>query len=83
MPTRRRCHSGAFFIYMYVVMHISPDNSLGLCLDRKTIDFGTMRAGTEKTLTIPMANSYQIGMELDLRPAGLIPKTYNLLKLSF
>lgn len=43
---------------------------LGLCLDRKTIDFGTMRAGTEKTLTIPMANSYQIGMELDLRPAG-------------
>lgn len=43
---------------------------LGLCLDRKTIDFGTMRVGTEKTLTIPMANSYQIGMELDLRPAG-------------
>lgn len=70
MPTRRRCHSGAFFIYMYVVMHISPNNSLGLCLDRKTIDFGTMRVGTERTLTIPMANSYQIGMELDLRPAG-------------
>ncbi len=70
MPTRRRCHSGAFFIYMYVVMHISPNNSPGLCLDRKAIDFGTMRAGTEKTLTIPMANSYQIGMELDLRPAG-------------
>lgn len=43
---------------------------LGLCLDRKAIDFGAMRAGTEKTLTIPMANSYQIGMELDLRPAG-------------
>ncbi len=43
---------------------------LGLRLDRKAIDFGTMRPGTARTLTIPMANSYQIGMELDLRPAG-------------
>ncbi|WP_295730802.1 DUF1573 domain-containing protein [uncultured Muribaculum sp.] len=43
---------------------------LGLCLDREFIDFGTMRRGTAKTLTIPMANSYQIGMALDLRPQG-------------
>jgi hypothetical protein len=43
---------------------------LGLCLKMTSIDFGTMRPGEVKTLTIPMANSYQASMSLDLQPAG-------------
>ena len=46
------------------------DFGLGLRLDRYNIDFGTMRPGTSKTLTIPMVNGYDAVMGLDLQPSG-------------
>ena len=42
----------------------------GMRIQTKTVDFGTMRPGQTKTVTVRMINSYEVGMQLDVKPAG-------------
>lgn len=46
------------------------DFGLGLRLDRPAIDFGTVRPGQRRTVTVEVLNAFEAGMSLDLRPAG-------------
>lgn len=43
---------------------------MGFMIDRARIDFGRVKAGSAKTVKVPVLNSYEAGMALDLEPKG-------------
>lgn len=46
------------------------DFGAGLRLDRAVIDFGRVRRGTKKEITVPLMNAYEVGMNLDFSVGG-------------
>ncbi len=43
---------------------------MGFMIDRAEINFGRVKAGSTKMITVPVLNSYEAGMSLDLEPTG-------------
>lgn len=46
------------------------DFGLGLRLDRRTIDAGTVHPGSTRRVEVPLINSFEAGMSLDFRVEG-------------
>lgn len=46
------------------------DFGAGLRLDRAVIDFGRVRRGEKKEITVPVMNAYEVGMNLDFSVGG-------------
>lgn len=43
---------------------------MGFMIDRAQINFGRVKAGTKKSVFVPVLNSYEAGMALDIEPKG-------------